>query len=303
MVYPVNELVTDYKRRQEEVKTEKLYFTGVGEKDVYNITAPFDDDGQTVIAGRVEGRDTEFSEVVFFIEKNGVWEPRENTKMFSLQDPFVSKIKGELVFGGVEVFENPENEKQLFWRTVFYRGKNINSLTKFAVGPLGMKDIRLFEYKDGKIGIFTRPQGEKGGRGIIGYFSIASLDELNAEIIDAAPLVKAHFLNEEWGGVNEAYVNEKGQVLALGHIASFDEEGNRHYYPITFEYVPSINEIRSMKIIAMRSDFPDGDAKRDDLVDVLFSGGLKFIEDGKAELYVGVSDAEAHKAVIPNPFL
>jgi hypothetical protein len=90
--------------------------------------------------------------------------------------------------------------------------------------------------------------------------------------------------------------------MVLGHIASFDSMGDRHYYPITCEYKQSSNKLIDMKIIATRSYFPEGDAKRSDLQDVLFSGGLIFREDDKVELYVGVSDAEAHKAVIPNPF-
>lgn len=302
MVYQVEDLLKGYKKRQATVQAEKLYFSGVGDKDVYNITAPFEDEGQQVIAGRVEARDTEYSEVVFFVQKDNVWEPRTDTQTYALQDPFVTKISGELVFGGVEVFPDPENEKSLLWQTVFYKGENIRSLEKFFNGPVGMKDIRLIELPNQSIGVFTRPQGEKGGRGKIGYTTIRSLNGLTVEVIEDAPLVQAHFLEEEWGGVNEVYVNQQGQIMVLGHIASFDSAGDRHYYPITCEYKSASNEFIDMKIIAMRDDFPGGEAKRPDLQDVLFSGGLIFLENGNAELYVGVSDAEAHKAVIQNPF-
>lgn len=303
MIYIVEELLKDYKEKQPEIETRKIRFTGVGNKDVYNITAPFEDDGQLVIAGRVEARDTEYSEVVFFIEKDGIWEPRENTKKYQLQDPFITFIQDELIFGGVEVFPNPENSKKLLWKTVFYKGKNINTLVPLAQGPVGMKDIRLLELRNGKIGVFTRPKGnEKGGRGKIGFTTIDSLDELTIELLNDAPLIKTHFKEDEWGGVNEAYPDDEGRIMALGHIASSDDEGNRHYYPITFEYRIDTNEIIAMKIIATRDDFPKGEAKRPDLEDVLFSGGLVFKENGNAELYVGVSDAEAHKAIIPNPF-
>lgn len=47
-------------------KVEKLAFSGVGNRDVYNITAPFLYDGEEVILGRVEERDSEFSQVFFF---------------------------------------------------------------------------------------------------------------------------------------------------------------------------------------------------------------------------------------------
>ena len=69
MVYEVEDLLMGYKKRNETIQTEKLSFSGVGDKDVYNITAPFEDEGQQVIAGRVEGRDTEYSKVVFFCSK------------------------------------------------------------------------------------------------------------------------------------------------------------------------------------------------------------------------------------------
>lgn len=58
-----------------------------------------------------------------------------------------------------------------------------------------------------------------------------------------------------------------------------------------------------IKIIATRSNFEKGEFKRKDLIDVIFSGGLIRHKDGYAELYVGASDAEAHKIVIPDPFL
>ena len=114
----------------------------------------------------------------------------------TLQDPFVTKISGQLIFGGVEVFPDPKNEKNLLWRTVFYKGDNIRSLKKFVSGPIGMKDIRLLELSDQSIGVFTRPQGEKGGRGKIGYTTIHSLDELTAEVIDDAPLINRIFLTK-----------------------------------------------------------------------------------------------------------
>lgn len=297
------ELLSIFREKNYEIKGEKLEFTGVGNKDVYNITAPFEDDNDMVIAGRVEERDSEYSQVVFFVFRDGKWQPRENTKTFSLQDPFVTKIGSELVFGGVEVFPHPTIENALWYRTVFYRGENINSLEKFAVGPDGMKDIRLIELPDGKIGVFTRPQGEIGGRGKIGFIIINSLDELNSEVIMKAELIEKQFIDEEWGGANEIHLLNNGLLGVLGHIARFDEEGNRHYYPVVFAFNPNTKEVTEMKIFATRSNFPEGPAKRPDLVDVVFSGGIRRLENGKAEFYAGICDAEAHKILIPDPFL
>ncbi|WP_261131490.1 DUF1861 family protein [Bacillus sp. Marseille-Q3570] len=303
MTFTIQSLLEDYQSSKPEIRAEKITFTGVVEKDVYNITATFEDEGELVIAGRVEGRDTEHSDVVFFVKEDGVWKPRKDTKTFALQDPFFTRIAGELVFGGVEIFPHQTNEGALSWRTVFYRGSTINDLERFATGPNGMKDIRLIELENEKIGVFTRPQGEKGGRGKIGYTEIARLEELTPEVIDQAPLIDSHFTDEEWGGANEIHLLKNGKIGGLGHIAKFDEKGDRHYYPMVFTYDRDTNEITEMEIIATRADFPDGPAKRDDLQDVLFSGGLVRLETGQAELYVGVSDAEAHKARLPNPFI
>jgi hypothetical protein len=89
----------------------------------------------------------------------------------------------------------------------------------------------------------------------------------------------------------------------LGHIASFDEDGARHYHAMTFAFHPNTMEKTAMKLIARRSDFPAGPAKRSDLNDVIFSGGLVRKMGGLAELYVGASDAEAYMIEIPDPFL
>jgi Protein of unknown function (DUF1861) len=296
-------LLKEFRHAAQPFKAEKLVFTGVGERDVYNISAPFEDEGELVIAGRVESRDSEHSEVYFFVERDGKWTPREGAPVFALQDPFVSKIHGHLVFGGVQIFPHPTIEGTLSWRTIFYRGKNIASLKEFAKGPDGMKDIRLVELKDGSIGVFTRPQGEKGGRGKIGFTRIASLDDLTAEVIENAPLLDNQFIDEEWGGVNELHLLANGLVGVLGHIAYLDKEGNRHYYPMVFVLNPDTMETSNIELIATRSHFLEGPAKRPDLVDVVFSGGLIRKKDGTADLYAGISDAEAQKITIVDPFI
>ncbi len=80
---------------------EKIRFAGTEGRDVYNISAPFDVDGETVIAGRVESRDSEQSDIFFFVERDGVWEPKADAPVFALQDPFYTRIHGELIIGGV----------------------------------------------------------------------------------------------------------------------------------------------------------------------------------------------------------
>lgn len=279
----------------------KLVFDGVNGRDVYNITAPFEDEGEQVIAGRVERRDSEESEIYFFVRRGEKWVPRQGAPVLALQDPFYTRIGGELVLGGVKTFPHPERAGELNWRTVFYKGASLNRLEQIFQGPDHMKDLRLVELVDGTIGVFTRPQGVKGGRGKIGFARVEKLEDLTVETVLEAPLLE-QFREEEWGGCNEIHLLANGKLGVLGHIARFDEQGDRHYYPMVFGYDPITGAYSDMQIIAERSDFLPGPSKRPDLADVVFSGGLVREGGGKAALYAGISDAEAQKLIIPDPF-
>ncbi|TSB45108.1 MTP-1 family protein [Alkalicoccobacillus porphyridii] len=296
-------LLQEYESKRKAGGSEKIIFQGVGNRDVYNISAPFLEQGKEMIAGRVESRDSEWSEVYFFERKGDAWTPVEDAPVYSLQDPFFTKISGELVIGGVEVFPHPEIKDALAWRTIFYKGQDINNLELVFKGPDGMKDLRLIELADGSIGVFTRPQGEKGGRGKIGYMSVRSLEELTINKVEQAPLLDGQFTEDEWGGCNELHLLENGYVGILGHIACFDKYDNRHYYPMAFAFDPATNTFTDMKIIAQRADFLPGEAKRLDLEDVVFSGGLIRKGSGRAVLYAGISDAEAQRIELEDPFL
>ncbi|MEK4062027.1 MULTISPECIES: DUF1861 family protein [Paenibacillus] len=299
-----NELLDTFYARLRHVSVEKLVFSGVGKRDVYNITAPFVHDGEEVILGRVEERDSEFSQVFFFTLRDSVWIPRAHTHTYNLQDPCVTRIKGELIVGGVEVITAGDDpQKIVSWVTQFYRGYRIDSMRHFSSGPAMMKDIRLIELQDGRIGVFTRPQGEKGGRGMIGFTIIDSLEELNEQTFLEAEIFQDQFVREEWGGANEAHLLKNGHVGVLGHMACFDRLGKKHYYSMVFSLNPGTFETTPVKIIAARSDFPIGPGKRPDLQDVIFSGGLVRGEQGRAVLSVGVSDAEAYRIELPDPFL
>jgi hypothetical protein len=297
------QLLKEFTAKVQPRDPKKVVFSNLGEKDVYNITAPFADEGELVIAGRVESRDSENSHVYFFVEKNREWVLREQAPVFELQDPFFTRIAGELVLGGVQIFPHPTLEGALGWRTVFYKGSSISTLQEFAKGPDGMKDLRLVELKDGSIGVLTRPQGEKGGRGKIGFTRIASLAELTLDVINEAPLLQDQFINAEWGGANEPHLLANGLIGVLGHIATYDGEGNRHYYPMAFALDPNTGEFSDMELISIRSNFLPGASKRPDLVDVVFSGGLVRNPDGTADIYAGISDAETQKITIIDPFL
>ena len=238
---------------------------------------------------------------IFFWQDGENWTPVEGYPKLKLQDPFYIKINGELLIGGVEVFKHPEVEGALMWRTIFYRGKDITSLKRFFVGPDGMKDLRLVQLSDGKIGVLTRPQGEKGGRGKIGFTIVNTLEDLSINIIEEAPLIDNLFKEEEWGGANEVRVLNETTLGILGHVACFDNKGQRHYYSMTFKLNINSLEIKEQKLIAIRNDFKQGKAKRPDLEDVVFSGGL-VVDENKAVLYAGISDSQAQYIVIDNPF-
>ncbi len=299
----VDELLLEFDNLKFKDKSSKIKFSGIEEgKDVYNITAPFEDKGNTYIAGRTEARDSEQSEVVFFKKSGEDWEADNSLARLQLQDPFVTRIQDELILGGVEIFDDVEKPGTWNYRTVFYRGNSIPELKRFTQGPDRMKDIRLGGLPDGRILVMTRPQGKVGGRGKIGYLIIDSLEELTADNMEKAEILEGMFLPEEWGGCNELHLLKNGKIGVLSHIAKYDAEMNRHYYSTAFCFDYITGEFTPMKIIAVRANFQDGPSKRDDLKDVIFSGGLVRKENGKAQLYCGVSDVEGHSITINDPF-
>lgn len=301
MSITVNNLLTTYHKNPVVATAEKLKFHGVDGYDVYNISAPFQFKGQTYLLGRVEKRDSEFSKACFFEKKaEADYTLAQDAPVFEMQDPFFTWINGQLVVGGVEVSEKADGSG-LEWRTVFYEIHSFVDYARFFEGPIGMKDLRIAQLNDGRLLVLTRPQGEKGGRGKIGYAVIETLEELTVELVEQAPLLCNQFTDEEWGGANEIHILNEQCVGVLGHIACFDQEENRHYYAMTFELALDDFSVTKAKIIAERKDFLPGASKRPDLEDVVFSGGLVLMNES-AELYAGISDAEAQKLRIENPF-
>lgn len=282
-----------------------LTFIGVDGYDVYNISTPFTIKGRTYLAGRVEKRENEFS-VVRIFEKTG---EDEYTAILpeltfrNLQDPFVTFIKGQLVLGGVQIVTHPLDEHRIIsWQTLFFSGKTPDQLKLCAVGPSCMKDIRLCELADGRVAVFSRPQGKKGGKGRIGFTIIDSLKDLCADTILDAVIDPSFFLKSEWGGCNEVHLLRNGLLGVMGHMAFRTEEG-LHYNAMTFVLDPATGEHTAPRIIATRGDMttePFG--KRPDLVDVLFTAGIVRHGDGTATLYTGVSDCQAWCAEIDDPF-
>src|SRR3990167_1537500 len=270
------ELMRKFEKRETLCSGKKLRFLGVNENDVYNISAPFRIGNTTVIAGRVEAREAwADSHIVFFEEEKGVWIPVKDAPTLRLEDGFVTHIGDETIFGGVEVYPNSAeiDSHGVGYRTVFYRGHNLQSLQKFAVGPDMMKDIRLIPLANGRVGVFTRPQGGHNGRGRIGYVELQGLEDLNAQNILSAKIIENQFDDEEWGGANELHPLPDGKIGVIGHIAYQDAQDGKHYYAMWFVYDPETHSASPVEIIATRENFPAGDEKTPKLSDIVFPGG------------------------------
>lgn len=287
------------------IKSKRIRFKGPRKQDVYNITAPFRIKRTKHILGRVEPRELEDTTITQFFKKkknSDTWVPEDGLPSFHLQDPAIKLINGQYVLSGVEV-ENRPRKEGLSYRTVFYKGRDLNNLRKFAQGPWGMKGIRLIELPDKKIGVFTRPQGKKGGRGKIGFTIVDSLSQLSPRVFSRAPLISKHFAKGEWGGVNDAVVLNNGKIGVLGHVARFSKDKTlRFYYPIAFCFDPKTREFSTFRLLVRRAELPEGEAKRPDLYNVVYPGGIVRQKDHTAKLYVGVGDAEAYEVTIKDPF-
>ena len=298
-------LVNDFDKK-EIPQGEKLQFEGVEEGyDVYNISAPFYVGDKVFVTGRVEKTEvTDDSQVMLFEQINGRWCLANEQPKFKMEDGFAARIGEELIIGGVELFPDPteENPNHKSYRTIFYRGKDTTSLEQFAVGPDRMKDIRFISLPNGKIGVFTRPQDGKYGKGKIGYMEIDSLDDLKEkDILNNAEIIENQFPEGEWGGANELHLLKDGRIGVIGHIAYEDEKG-KHYYAMAFIYDPVTKSSSPIEIIATRKNFPNGKAKSPKHDDIIFPGGLIRNGDGTATLYAGLGDAETGRITIEDPF-
>jgi hypothetical protein len=302
-----DQLLTEHRRRNASLEAAKLGFVGVDGLDVYNISGPFgnpEDPGQVLIAGRVEARDSEHSTIRFFTETpSGEWVLVPTLPTFDLQDPFVSVHGGVLHLGGVEIVEDPAGlpGNPFQYRTVIMACPSLRAVRTVFTGPWGMKDIRLVDTQDGRLGVFTRPRHGADGRGRIGFTIIDSIADLTVERVESAPRLVDLFIAEEWGGVNHATLLDDGRLGILGHIAKLDDEGNRHYYAISFVVNPADSTWTDLTLHFERRDLPPGESKRRDLVDVVYPGGLAR-DRASATVYCGAGDAEAYQVRITLPF-
>lgn len=300
-----------FERDHTVYESVKLSFHGVEGFDVYNCSIPFTWEGKEYIFGRVEKREDWARSWVRLFEKTGQddYTLVRDHMIYQLEDPFISVIHGELVLGGTHVRKR-RGEIDTYYG-YFYRGRDLNDLVYFTTGPDYMKDIRLVELADGKIGVFSRPRNEEiekkyGAGAMIGFAVIGSLDELSDDVILNARPIEGIFEQGEWGGVNQAYLLENGSIGIIGHQSyTQPAEGGESlavYVNIAFEFDPAAFAVSNRHIIGTRSCYPAGPSKEPNLVDCSFTSGIVVREDGKAELYGGMSDVEEGRVTIDYPF-
>lgn len=285
---------------------EVLVFEGVDGYDVYNPSIPFEIDGKTVIAGRVENRSNEVSKTMFFEKTGDTWTLIPDAPVLGLQDPFVTFIKGEIWIGGVQV--TWDGSVCVRYATDFYHGTSLSNLTYAFSGPELMKDIRLLELPDGRIAVFSRPQGacmEKYNCiAKIGFRIADSIEQVDKEFIANAPFLEGQFVPEEWGGCNQLYNLKNGLIGVIGHKSWGEQVGETfviHYYSMAFALDPETRAVTQTKIIAVRNCYPKGPQKNARTADVTFTSGIIRNGDGTAKLYAGLNDCQAGTVTIEDP--
>jgi hypothetical protein len=287
---------------------ETLKFIGADGYDVYNPSIPFFINGVRIMAGRVENRANEESDTMFFKQEENIWTLISDAPVLkNIQDPFVTFINDELWIGGVYV--EWSNGNLIRYYTQFFKGLSLNDLKKVTRGPDFMKDIRLHQMTDGRIAVFTRPQGQPmidkyGCIAKIGFIIADTAEQINEDFINSAPLLDGQFIPEEWGGANQIYSLKNGLLGIIGHKScgeQVDDVFVIHYYSMAFAINPKTLELTQTKIISNRSCFPIGPQKNKRTADVTFTSGIIRLTDDKCELYTGLNDCEVGKIVLDDP--
>ncbi len=297
-------------RRNEFEKEKKVYesvlltFNGIKENDdVYNCSIPFLYNGDKYIFGRVEPCDKWATSRIYIFKETSpdVYDRVKDVISYRMEDPFISIINNELIFGGVYTIKS--KGKAISYNTCYFRGEEPFELEYFTNGPKDMKDIRLVQLPDG-IGVFSRPDG------YVGFTVIKDINELDEEVISNAEIID--FVAEGgYGGVNQCYYLNSGMIGIIGHMVypytRTDGGTERAYVNIAAVFDPKERKTVMSKIIGTRTCYPASDRKRMHpagypIDDVAFTSGIVMREDGKVDLYSGLSDALEGRMVIDYPF-
>ena len=298
------------------LESVKLSFKGVETGyDVYNCSIPFSWGGTEYIFGRVEPHEKWASSVTMLFRRTGKdeWTRVPEFGILELEDPYVAWIRGELVVGGTRVMK--VSGKVASYRGAFYRDnkKGPMHLEYFTTGPERMKDIRLVELKDGRIGVFSRPRGEDvrkkyGSESVIGFTTVGDLGELTPEVVENAPVIDGVFGKDEWGGCNQAYLMGDGTVLVAGHLCFSGTKAsngvNRGVYcNAAFTFDPATHKATRIRIVATRMMYPAQGAKVPHLDDCVFTSGFVFNDDGTCDIYTGLCDSAEGRVRVSADFV
>ena len=294
---------------EKPLESAKLTFVGADGWDVYNCSIPFTWNGVRYIFGRLEKHEiwTQSHIALFRETAKDVWTKEPAFAELELEDPYVQTVKGELIVGGTFIRRDKDG-KFLTYQGRFYRGKDPFSLVHFADGPDKMKDIRMTELPNGRIGVFSRPRGEEvrakwGSEAVVGYAEIASLDEFTADLVQNAPIIPGLFGKDEWGGVNQAYALKDGRILAAAHLSCGGAPATNGiprqiYMNASFVFDPKTFTATEPKIVATRCFYPANEPKVPHLDDCVFTSGFVFRKDGLVDVYTGLCDADEARCAI-----
>ncbi|CCW63540.1 unnamed protein product [Phytomonas sp. EM1] len=291
-----------FERAFEHSEGVLITFKGVDGWDVYNCSTPFLWKGKRHIYGRVERRDEWASSHVSPFVETG---KDEFTALpgftWKLEDPFIQKINGEFILGGTHVVK--KGKTVVSYCDYFFRGPSPTQLRFFASGPMNMKDIRLVQLASGKVGVFSRPR--EAHHANIGFVVLDHIDELNEESVKRATPLDL-FDKGAWGGVNQAYLLFSGKVGCVAHYSyrTTDQNNNPLSVYVNFSFVldPQTYAVSDTKIIGARKCYPPCSAKKDYLIDCVFTSGIVMRPDGRCDLYSGVADTHEGRLVIDYPF-
>jgi len=308
----IDELLETHDCRSEQSEYGKiLSFHTPDGHDVYNITAPFEYEDSLIIAGRAERRADEISSLSRFYRYDSAgdtWVYDQSLPTLSLQDPFVARIGGQYVVGGVKIFPSLDNPAKIDgWETHIYAGPDLNNLELLTASPYMMKGVRLAELRDGRIPVVTRPQGATGGLGKVGVTIVDNLKDINAQVLTDAPILTGLFADKlgEWGGANELHPLPDGRIGVIGHAGRFViDEGQKlkEYYGMSWIIDFRDGTVSDERIIACRDCFPPTESKKPETKRVVYSGGARLLGN-LAAWYGGIGDAyPGVRPHIPNPF-
>ena len=226
------------------------------------------------------------------------------------EDPALTRILRTLPSGAIEsawllscVDARPFKDRPNMVETLvtkFYAGRRLDELELVAEGPPWMKDIRVSQLPDGRLGVYGRPQPTGNYSGNISYTEVPNLSHLTPEAIANASIIDETLFpvgSGLWGGVNDvirADTSDASIALLLAHRARrTGENGNgRNYEAVIYKHNVTKRTVVELGILATADQFPAGAVKADETVDtsgVAFPGGG--YNGTLSHMTIGVSDA------------